>query len=188
MALGRCTKEASVAWHIEKLVFPSECCLWLFILLIAIYSQVLMASFLQLYNRSDWSKLLSNSVGCKTFETRSSGHRSKFFRPVTKGYVCLVAQSCPTLQPVDCSPPGFSVHGDSPGKNTGVYCHALFGSIFSTEGSKPGLLHCGWILYHLSHQGSPKKGWIGLIWGPIDSKKHEAVYMTDMCIFTLWRG
>ena len=100
MALGRCTKEASVAWHIEKLVFPSECCLWLFILLIAIYSQVLMASFLQLYNRSDWSKLLSNSVGCKTFETRSSGHRSKFFRPVTKGYVCLVAQSCPTL----CNP------------------------------------------------------------------------------------
>ena len=100
MALGRCTKEVSVAWHIEKLVFPSECCLWLFILLIAIYFQVLMTSFLQLYNRSDWSKLLSNSVGCRTFETRSSGHRSKFFRPVTKGYVCLVAQSCLTL----CNP------------------------------------------------------------------------------------
>ena len=30
-------------------------------------------------------------------------------------------QSCPTLwDPVDCSPPGSSVHGDSPGKNTGV--------------------------------------------------------------------
>ena len=84
--------------------------------------------------------------------------------------------------------PASAVHGDSPGKNTGVDCHALFRSIFSTQGSKPGLLHCGWILYHLSHQGSPKKGWIGLIWGPIDSKKHEAVYMTDMCIFTLWMG
>ena len=31
----------------------------------------------------------------------------------------LVAQSCPTLcDPADCSPPGSSVYGDSPGKNT----------------------------------------------------------------------
>ena len=27
--------------------------------------------------------------------------------------------------PMDCSPPGSSVHGDSPGKNTGVGCHGL---------------------------------------------------------------
>jgi len=26
---------------------------------------------------------------------------------------------------MDCSPPGPSVHGDSPGNNTGVGCHAL---------------------------------------------------------------
>ena len=33
----------------------------------------------------------------------------------------LVAQSCPTLcDPIDCGPPGSSVHRDSPGKNTGV--------------------------------------------------------------------
>ena len=38
----------------------------------------------------------------------------------------LVAQSCLTLcDPMDCSPPGSSVHGDFPGKNTGVGCHAL---------------------------------------------------------------
>ena len=38
----------------------------------------------------------------------------------------LVAQSCPTLcDPVDLSLPGTSVHGDSPGKNTGVGCHGL---------------------------------------------------------------
>ena len=29
------------------------------------------------------------------------------------------------LQPMDCSPPGFSVHGDSPGKNTGMSSHSL---------------------------------------------------------------
>ena len=38
----------------------------------------------------------------------------------------LVTQSCLTLcDPMDCSPPGSSVFGDSPGKNTGVGCHAL---------------------------------------------------------------
>ena len=39
---------------------------------------------------------------------------------------CLVAQLCLTLcDPMDCSPPGTSVHGDFPGKNSGVGCHAL---------------------------------------------------------------
>ena len=70
--------------------------------------------------------------------------------------LCLVAQSCPTLcNPMEHSPPGSSVHGDSPGKNTGVGCHALLQGIFPTQGSNPGLLHCRWILYQLSHQGSP---------------------------------
>ena len=59
--------------------------------------------------------------------------------------------------PMDCSPPGSSVHADSPGKNTGVGCHALLQRIFPTQGSNPGLPHCRWILYCLSHQGSPRK-------------------------------
>ena len=55
---------------------------------------------------------------------------------------CLVAKSCPTLcNPMDCSLPGSSVLGDSPGKNTGVGCHALLQGIFPTQGSNPGLLH-----------------------------------------------
>ena len=45
-------------------------------------------------------------------------------------------QSCLTLRdPMDCSPPGSSVHGDSPGKNTGVGCHAFLQGIFPTQGS-----------------------------------------------------
>ena len=72
--------------------------------------------------------------------------------------MCLVAQSCPTLcDPMDCSPPGSSIHGDSPGKNTGVGCHALLQGIFPTQVLNPGLPHCRWILYHLSYQGSPSK-------------------------------
>jgi len=53
------------------------------------------------------------------------------------------------------SPPGSAVHGDSPGKNTGVGCHALLWRIFPTQGSNPGLLHCSQILYQLSYQGNP---------------------------------
>ena len=59
-----------------------------------------------------------------------------------------------SLCPMDCSPLGSSVHGDSLGKNTEVCCHALLQGIFPTQGSHPGLPHCRWILYHLSHQGS----------------------------------
>ena len=56
---------------------------------------------------------------------------------------------------MDCSLPGSSVHGDSPGKNTGVGCHALLQGIFPTQGLNPGLPHCRWILYLLSHLGTP---------------------------------
>ena len=52
--------------------------------------------------------------------------------------------------------PGPSVHEDSLGKNTGVGCHALLQELFPTHTSNPGLLHCRWILYCLSHGGSPR--------------------------------
>jgi len=71
--------------------------------------------------------------------------------------LCLVTQSCVTLcNPMDYSPAGSSVHGDSPSKSTGVGCHAVLQGIFRTQGSKSGLPHCRQIFYHLSHQGSPR--------------------------------
>ena len=70
--------------------------------------------------------------------------------------LCLVYPSNLTLcDSVNCSLPGFSVHGDSPGKNTGVGCHALLQGIFPTQELNPGLSHCRWILYHLNQQESP---------------------------------
>ena len=38
--------------------------------------------------------------------------------------------------------------------------HSLIQGIFPTQGSNPGLLHCRWILYQLSHQGSPHPRWL----------------------------
>ena len=95
--------------------------------------------------------------------------------------LCLVAQSCLTLcNPMGCSMPGSSVHGDSPCKNTGVGSQALLhdlpnagikprsptlqaDSLPSEPPGKPmntgmgkelnwGLLHCRKILYQLSYE------------------------------------
>ena len=51
--------------------------------------------------------------------------------------------------PMDCSSPGSSVYGASPGKNTRVGCYAFPQGIFPTQGSNPDLPHCRWILYQL---------------------------------------
>ena len=44
------------------------------------------------------------------------------------------------VTPMDCSSTGSSVHGDSPGKSTGVDCYALLQGTFPTQGSKLSLL------------------------------------------------
>ena len=130
--------------------------------------------------------------------------------------MCLVTQACLTLwDPMDCSPPGSAVHGDSPGKNTGVGCHALLQGIFPTQGLKPrapalqaeslpseppgksmntgvgslsllqgifltkklnwGLLHCRWILYQLSHLGSPILSLCECLYAfPLECKLYES--------------
>ena len=50
-------------------------------------------------------------------------------------------QSCRTLcNPMDYSPSDSSVHGDSPGKNTGVGCHAFLSGIFPIQGFSSHLL------------------------------------------------
>ena len=94
--------------------------------------------------------------GIKPESLMSPALADRFFTPratwgTTCCVLCLVTQSCPTLcDPVDSSPPGSSVHGVSPGKNTGVGRRALLHGIFPTQGSNPGLPHCGQILYHLT--------------------------------------
>ena len=59
-----------------------------------------------------------------------------------------VAQSCLTH--------GLYTPWNSPGQNTGVGSLSLLQGIFPTLGLNPGLRHCRWILYQLSHQGSPR--------------------------------
>ena len=54
-------------------------------------------------------------------------------------------------------PHGLYSPWNSPGQNTGVGSLSLLQEIFPTQGSNPGLPHCGQILYQLSHQGSPSE-------------------------------
>jgi len=68
--------------------------------------------------------------------------------------LCLVSLLCPTLyDPMDCSPPGPSVHEDSPGKNTGEGSYSLLQGIFLIQGLNSSLPHCRQILCCLIHQG-----------------------------------
>ena len=80
-------------------------------------------------------------------------------------------QSCPTLYNLmDCSLPGSSVHGDSPGKG-----------IFPTQGSNPCLLH----LLHLQAGSIPLAppgkpcGWVGCV------KDLTVCFFALFCEFTI---
>ena len=65
----------------------------------------------------------------------------KVSMPYEQMHECMHAQLCLTLwNLMDCSPPGSSVHEDSPGKNTEVSCHTLIQGIFPTQRSNSSLL------------------------------------------------
>ena len=72
--------------------------------------------------------------------------------------VCVkVTQSCLTFcNPMDCSPPGSSLHTCSLVKNTGVGYHTPPGDL-PNPGIEPRLQALKWILYYLSHQGNLNK-------------------------------
>ena len=53
-------------------------------------------------------------------------------------------------------PRGLYSPWDSPDQNTGVGSLSLLQEIFPTQGANTGLPHCRLIVYHLSHQGSPR--------------------------------
>ena len=63
-------------------------------------------------------------------------------RVYSKGEDAQFTQSCLTLSdPMDCSPPGSSVHGIFPGKKTGMSCYIHLQGIFPTQGLNLQLPH-----------------------------------------------
>ena len=84
--------------------------------------------------RIEPASLVSSALAGKFFTTSATWEVSKmtqlYFLECSSEVkmclsLCLVTQSCLTLyDPMDCSPPGSSVRGNSSGKNTGVGCDA----------------------------------------------------------------
>ena len=67
----------------------------------------------------------------------------------------LVSQSCPTLcDPMDCSPPGSSVHGILQARILEWVAIPFSRGSSQPRDQNPGLLHCRHVLYQLSYQGS----------------------------------
>ena len=70
--------------------------------------------------------------------------------------VCVCTQSCPTLcNPMDCSPPGSSVHGILQARTLEWIVISFSRGSSQSRESNPHLLHCRQILYQLSHLGRP---------------------------------
>ena len=67
------------------------------------------------------------------------------------GIIVKVAQLCPTL----CNPMDNTVHGILQARIQ-AWVAFPFQGILPTQGLNPGLLHCRWILYQLSHKGNPR--------------------------------
>ena len=74
--------------------------------------------------------------------------------------MCLVTQLCPTLSnPMDCHPPGSSVHRDSPGKNTEWL--AMPSSLSSQPRDQTQVSCVAGGFFTVSHQGSQKVTLVG---------------------------
>ena len=56
-----------------------------------------------------------------------------------------------------CNPMNYTVHGILQVRILEEIAIPFSRGIFPTQRWNPGLLHCRWILYQLSHQGSPRK-------------------------------
>ena len=117
----------------------------------------------------------------------SPAQAGRFFTPV-----CLVAQSFLTLcNPMGCSTPGPYVHGDSPGKNTGVSCHFPFGGFFPTQGLNSCLLHrqadslplCAQSLSHFRLSATP---WAAALQAPMSVGILQARILEWLAISFSW--
>ena len=98
--------------------------------------------------------------------------------------LCLVAQSCLTLcDPMDCTLPGSSVHGESPVKNTGVDCHALLQRIFPIRDWTQVSCIAG-RFFASSYQGSPH---LCLPYIKYYKRKSDEVYQYMVTVFNCWQ-
>ena len=99
---------------------------------------------IQSWRSSEWKRF----IGSHEIESYLLNEKQKWAKSV-KSEICPVVSDF--LQPH-----GLYSLWNSPGQNTGVGSLSLLQGIFPTQGSNLGLPYCRWILYQLSHKGSPR--------------------------------
>ena len=75
--------------------------------------------------------------------------------PVHLGWPHMAWPSC-SFMSNSLRPHGLYSPWNSPGQNIGVSSLSLLQGIVPTQGLNPGLLHCKWVLYQLSHKERPR--------------------------------
>ena len=86
-------------------------------------------------------------------------------------------------------PHGLYSPWNSLGQNTSVGSLSLLQGIFPAQGSHPGLPHCRWILYQLSHQENPRRlEWVTFPFsrGSSQSRDWTQVFLIAGRFFTSW--
>ena len=92
----------------------------------------------------------------------------------------LLPLLCPSLgDPMGCSPPASSVPGILQSETLAWIAISFSQGIFPTQGSNPGLPHCGQILDPLSHQGTFQRSL---------SKTDLGRWSTEAIASVLWGG
>ena len=92
---------------------------------------------------------------CRQVDSQSLDHQGRPNGDFDKSAIYRgESESCSVVSN-SLQPHGLHSPWNSPGQNTGAGNRSLLQGIFPTQGSNLGLPHCRWILYQLSHQGSP---------------------------------
>ena len=104
-------------------------------------------------------------------------------------YIQVYESESHSLLSNSLGPHGLYSPWNSPGQNTGVGSLSLLQGIVPTQGSNPGLSCCRWILYQLSHKGSPRI----LVWvadpfsrGYSQPRNQTGISWTASGFFTNW--
>ena len=104
-----------------------------------------------------WDTWVQSLVG-ELRSQRLCGAAKKIFEkiPFCNSFIQMLLSESLSVVSDSLRPHGLYSPRNSPGQNTGVGSLSLFQGIFPTQESNPGLLHYTWILYELSHKGSPR--------------------------------
>ena len=96
-----------------------------------------------------------------------------------------VSQSSPTL----CDPMAYTIHRILWARILEWVAFPLLQRIFPIQGSNPGLPHCEWILYQLSHKGSPRiQEWVAYPFSRRSSQPRNQTWVSCIAdgFFTNW--